>query len=326
MTLPVEVCESVKKLIQKEDGILLTGHERPDGDVTGSELALYHSLKALGKRVWAANGFPVPSEYDFLPGMKEVSVNPPPWPVRIVFFCDASDLSRVAPDLMPIVKSVPYLVSIDHHLGNEINTPYRLVDVKAASTGMVIYQFLTWAGFPISKEVALAIYTTLVTDTGNFKQANTSAEALTLAAKIVEDFDVSPHMVYSSVFERNRIQKIRLMSRIFAEAQQTVGGKILWAEISRSMLKEIGADDDDLEGLIDFGKSVGNVKAVVFFREIGPGQIKVNCRSKPGVDVLKVCKSFGGGGHLLAAGCTVPGELSQVRNKVLAELEKAVQH
>lgn len=324
MPLRAEDCKTVKDLILKEDGFLLTGHERPDGDVTGSELALFHAFKALGKRVWAANGFPVTPEYDFLPGIEHVTVDPPPWPVRAVFYCDASDLTRVAPALQPALKSAPYLVSVDHHLGNEIKTPYRLIDVNAASTGMVIHRFLEWAGWPVTKDIATAVYTTLVTDTGNFKQANTSSEALNLAASIVEKHGVSPHAVYSSIFERNRIQKIRLMSRIFGEAREAAGGKILWSEIPRKLLTDLCATDDDLEGLIDFGKSVGTVRAVVFFRETAPGQIKVNLRSKPGVDVLKICKLFGGGGHRLAAGCTVPGEISEVRKKVLGELEKAV--
>lgn len=313
----------IKKIIDDNRRFLLTGHEHPDGDVAGSEMALYHVLIALGKEVWVANGFPVPDSYRFLPGIEAAKTEPPPWRPDVAVFCDSSELARVGEKLLPAVTSAPIIVSLDHHSGNRVDTPYKLVDTDAASTGMVIFRFLQETGLPINRAVAAAVYMTLVTDTGNFRQANTTAETLRLASALVDTFGIVPHEVYSQVFERNSMGKLRLMARLYASAGESADGRVLSVDVPRALHKELGTTDEDLEGLIDFGKTVEQVRAVAFFRELGNGAVKINMRAKPGVDVLKVCQQFGGGGHVLAAGCTVQGTIQQVRAQVLPALDRA---
>lgn len=313
----------IKNIIDSNRRFLLTGHEHPDGDVAGSEMALYHALTALGKEVWVANGFDVPEAYRFLPGIEAARTEPPPWNPDVVFFCDSSELPRVGAKLLPVVKAAPVIVSIDHHSGNRVETPHKLVDTDAASTGMVIFRFLQETGLPVNREVAVAVYVTLVTDTGNFRQANTTADTLRLASSLVDTYGIRPHDVYSRVFERNSMGKLRLMARLYAAAIESASGRVLSVDVPRSLHEELGTSDEDLEGLIDFGKTVERVRAVAFFRELGPGQIKINMRAKPGVDVLKVCRQFGGGGHVLAAGCTVEGPLADARARVLPALDRA---
>ncbi|HET9294656.1 MAG TPA: bifunctional oligoribonuclease/PAP phosphatase NrnA [Gemmatimonadales bacterium] len=318
-----EAAHAFAELLVPGQRVCLTTHVNPDGDGIGSEVGLLHLLKAQGIEAVLTNPSPTPPRFHFLledvPGVdrhreaiKELRR------ADLIVVLDISDLSRLG-NLGETVKQrgVP-VACIDHHVSpGELPAGPRYLDSAAAATGELVFEIGRANGWPLTREAARALYVAIMTDTGSFRFSNTHPRTLRIAAELLET-GLDPEQMYLDVYANAPEGRPRL----YAEALQTLVVEpehgLAWVTVPPGALDRLGVSADDLDGVVEFPRSIQGVRMALLFREIGHGRIKVSLRSVGDVDVAAFSQPFGGGGHSKAAGLSVEGQMADVQARVLA--------
>ncbi len=303
--------------------VALTTHVNADGDGSGSEVALWYLLQECGVTASVVNPTPFPARYRFLlEGIEHAdqskhAVNELKRADLIVVL-DIADLGRLG-HLGRVVKGTTVPVAcIDHHLSDGTLPPGpRLVDAAACATGELVYDLARVAGWDIGAHVARAIYVALLTDTGGFRFSNTTSRTLRLASDLL-DRGLSAEQIYRDVYASESEGKIRLLAEVLQTLMVEREHRLAWVTVPPGALERHGVEPDELEGVVEFARSVRGVSTAILFRELANGRIKVSFRSVGGVDVAALAEQFGGGGHRRAAGASLAGELAQVQARVLS--------
>lgn len=305
------------QLIADAQRILFFLHTSPDGDSIGSTLGMVRALRQAGKQAVIVGVDPVPRIYQFLAGWDTLFV---PWQQvegewDLACLLDCGDLERVGAAL-PVVQKAKRLLNIDHHSTNTGYGEYNYLDFRAAAVGELAYRLLRALNLPLDPETATCLYTSIVADTGGFRYDSTSPETHRIAAELVEA-GARPYDVASAIFENESVARLALLSRALSTLQVDPGGKIAWLQVTREMMRQAGARDEDAEGIVNYARSVTGVEVGIIFRETAEGGIRVGLRSRRTVDVGAVARQFGGGGHARAAGCTLQGTLADAASQVV---------
>ncbi len=314
--------ETAKLLKEISGKIMITTHKNPDGDAVGSSLGWFNFLKKLGKDVRVIYSDRVPFFFDFLPGIGNVEVTDEvkeqfDW----VIITDVSDPKRTGFSEIPAEKSLV----IDHHITAEPFTDYAIVEPEISSTCELSYHIMKMIDEKlIDLSVAIPIYTGIVTDTGGFNYSNTSPETHTVAAELLK-LGVNPYEVYTNIFERNRINKLKLLELVLKTLSFELNQKVAHITLFRKFLEETGAYPEEAEGFINYPRSIAGVEVAVFFKEIEENYWKVSMRSKGKVNVAEVAKAMGGGGHKMAAGFETRGILEEIKRELFKKLEEALE-
>ena len=305
---------AIRDALRKYDRFLIACHENPEGDAIGSELALALALRKMGKTATVLNADPVPRNLRFLKGADTVvfEEDGSKYDVAVVVDCGSIDRTgSVGPEILkPRVRII-----IDHHHTNGESGPLALVDPDAAAAGLLIYKVLVALGVEIDRDIAENIYTAVLTDTGSFRYGNSSQEAFYTAGEMVR-LGVDPWAVSEQVYETQSFNRLGLLGRVLSSLEIAFDGKVAAITTLRADLNEFKATKDDLEGFINYPRSVLGAEAAIAFREESDGVFRVSFRSKGRVDVSLAAAGFGGGGHRNAAGCTVLGALEEVKRRV----------
>lgn len=310
----------VVELIESKHRFLITGHARPDGDSTGSSLALYWCLRALNKDPVVIMRDPIPPAYQELPGAGDVLIRPTiDEPYDAAFVIECSDLDR--PGLPGLEKQ--FIVNIDHHTTTALFGCINWIDATAAAVGEMMYNLCKALGVTINQPIAECVYAALLSDTGSFHYANTTERTFKIASELVRR-GARPAHVARALYESHSFGKIKLLGSVLSTLQRDESGRVAWVTMTRDMMEAADATEDDLEGIVNHPLSIRDVEAAVFFKEIHPGQFRISLRSKGNVDVSKIAERFGGGGHKCASGCTVVGSRDSVESRVLASLQSAL--
>ncbi len=306
--------------------LLLTSHANPDGDAIGSELGLARLLGALGKSVTIWNAHPTPTVYGSLPGSERIHVGaesphgfPDQFDLCIVLECPSLDRTGLANAL----AALP-LANIDHHLGNQRYGVENWIDTEAPAVGVMVAELARALEAPIDADSAACLFLALVTDTGGFRFANATPAAFDAAARLVRD-GAEVERVSHWLYESQPEGAIRLLGELLATLRRHHGGRIATAHLSAEMFERSGASAGDSEGLIDTPRSIAGVAAVALFRATGTDEWKVSLRSRGSVDVQRVARLEGGGGHKNAAGCRFHGSLGEVETRFVAHLRQALE-
>lgn len=300
--------DDVVRLLKESDEVALACHVNPDGDAIGSLLAVSLGLRKLGARTWPSWGTrPVvaPPAYAFLAGIDSL-VQPeevPDAPVFIALDCGAAD--RLG-DLEAKAKAAPVLVNVDHHPGNGNFGTHNVVVTHASSTAELVARLLLDAGVEIDKEIATALYTGIVTDTGRFQYSNSTPETLRLAADLLE-LGVPAPEVAIEVFESAPYGFLKLTGRVLERAVLFEDERFIYSWVDRSDLDETGVAMDETEKLIDVIRATNVADVAAIFKQQPGGEYRVSLRSKGPVSVGAIARARGGGGHELAAGFTAAG-------------------
>ncbi len=317
--------QRIADTIIRGDAFLITAHVRIDGDAIGSELALWHMLRGMGKDAVIYNQDETPSNYLFLPGASVVVHELPPLEkFQTVFLLDCSDLKRVGDEAAKIAAA-ERIVNIDHHVSNEGFTELSFVDPLASSTGELLYRLAVHMGVPISAEMATCLYTALLTDTGCFRYGSTRKETLLAAGNLVGR-GASPQWISENLFENNPLPKIKLLGKVLETLSLDRGGRVGSLAVSQQLLKEAGALPEHTEGFVDLPRTIRGVEISILFNELAAGRYKISLRSKGTVNVERVARAFGGGGHVNAAACIVEGRLAEVKDRILQAIESGNEH
>lgn len=320
--------QAVADRLQQATRVFLFTHEFADGDALGSMVALFFYLSKLGVQVSVFVPGKVQSAYRFLGTDDIINTLSMEEAVReetakhvTCLSADAADIDRLG-EWKPLFLGGSERLVVDHH-----DTNAGFGDVFAVDGGMSSCCELLFELFKlmdpglIDERVASALYTGLVSDTGSYQYANTRAVSLRHGAQLIE-LGASPDAISRNIYESKPYGGLRLMADCIAASRLLYSEQVILSVVTRRMLVHSGTLDEDTEGITDELRRVQGTKAVVLFKEAADGSIKVSLRGKYGFDVKRIATVFGGGGHLLAAGCTIQGTMEEAQNLVLGELDK----
>lgn len=310
--------------LERAESVLLCGHIMPDGDSLGSVLALGIILENMGKKVIMAGADPAPEIYDFLPGLEKYQGGLPPeegFDTFVVLDCSVPE--RLGHGYQELLYGDKVVIILDHHVSSTCFGKYRYVDPAASSVGEIIYDLIGEMGEEITPDVAICLYTAIVTDTGSFQYDSTTPGTLRRVAKLME-IGVPAAQVNIRIYEEKPKVVYLLLCSALSTLTTSPCGKASWMTITSEMLQNSGAEDEHTEGLVNFAKSIKGVQVGMLFREIGDALYKISFRSKDVVDVNKLAALFGGGGHPHAAGCTMQGNIKEIKDKVISAALLAV--
>lgn len=303
--------------------IVLAAHVNPDGDTLGCVLALTHLLRGLGKDALPLSADGVPDIYRWLSGTEWVQTSTERRDFDLAIVCDAGALERVGRSVIPVIESAPNLIDIDHHVADGPFGDIRILDSRAAATAELVWELIfalenKTGKEPATKAIADCLMVGLITDTGSFKFPNVTPKTFLLAARL-QRLGAVPSEISELVYENKSFASLKLLGRALDALQTTEDGRIAWTHVTATDFAELGAEDADTEGIVTHVRAVKGVQIGILFREVPGGKIRISLRAREGADVNKIANVFGGGGHKLAAGCSLLPPLADVEQAVLAE-------
>jgi len=311
--------------IRSAERIVILSHARPDGDAVGSQVALGLSLIAAGKQVRMLNEDGTPQSLNFLPGSDKVEKPNGSVQADLLIAVDTANQVRLGQGCLDAVEGINPVANIDHHISNELYGNLNYVDAEAPASGQIIYELLEDQGFPINREIVTSLFVAISTDTGSFRYPATTARTYEIVAELVRggaDVGELSRLTYEN-YPRRRIDLLKeLLSVYKLSCNDRVASWVLTDEVK----DRVGMQADDGNDLIDLIRGIDSVVVAVFFEQLPGGRIRVSMRSKsPEADVCAICGEFGGGGHTLAAGARVRGEITEVEQRVLKTIHETLQ-
>ncbi len=313
--------QAVVKGIREHDDFVIATHENPDGDALGSMLAVKLVLDHLGKRstMFLPGTGPVPFEYRFMDLGDPVRGEPGELVGKTLIAVDAASESRLGSDRR-LITEAPFVIAIDHHHDNTRFGTVNLVGADASSTGEVLRDVFAELGVPLTPEIAEALYIAVVTDTGRFQYANTSAKTLRLAADLLEA-GADAHRIFQHVYETIEFSKLKLLSRALEHTEVFEGGRLVISYLTREDFEKSGAMSGASEGVIDSLRAVAGVEMSALIQE--PPERdgrRVSLRSsRDRLDVSEIARQAGGGGHRQAAGFASKLEIPELIELIRSE-------
>ena len=313
----------VLNLLGQYQHFALSTHVNPDGDALGSELALYSILKDLGKRVHIFNTDITPKIYHFLPFHHHIK---PPADLKAVYsgimpevlvVLDSGSLDRIGDQLARQLQPTEAIVNIDHHNTATKFGDLNLIETEASSTAEIIYRLIQASGLEVGPERALCLYTGLMFDTGCFRYSNSTSVAHRIAADLIEE-GISVDEVYRFVYDTVPQVRLHLLGDVLQTLETTEDAKIAWLSVTQDVLKKNGASSNDLEGFVNYIRSIDSVEVAIVANELETGDTKISMRSKTNVDVGQICRLYDGGGHVRAAGCLIQEPLYEALAQIVA--------
>ncbi|MHB8611171.1 MAG: DHH family phosphoesterase [Candidatus Dormibacteraceae bacterium] len=299
------------------------GHKDADGDTLGCSLAFSEALRAAGKEVWVLIPPPLPVMYGFLPGFSEIRAEPPHGiDPQLVFFFDSGNLERSG-DSVKRIASHATIVNIDHHPSNSRFGDVNIIDPEASAVGQMVIEMVDHFGYPITPTMAANLYVALLTDTGGFRHENTTPRALDDAARLAR-LGADPGSIATIVYKMRPETTLKLSGLALATMRVELEGKLAWAKVTRRMLKEANAVMAESEGIIDTLNSIAGLELAVLFKEVHDSLTKISVRSRGSVDAAALCASFGGGGHVRAAGAEIERPMEETVKMVLTAAKEAI--
>ncbi len=293
--------------LRRAGKLFLTTHENPDGDALGSLLGMHRLLEQVGKdsvMYMAPGELPLPHEYRWMDFEALLGAPPADMHERVVVFLDCGNIDRMPVDFLK--GEGIHILNVDHHHDNTRFGTVNFVAPDASCTAEIVLGIARELGAAITPAIAEALYVGLVTDTGRFMYESTSPEAHRMAAELIEA-GVDPQLLFRRLFEDLPPQRLALLARALTGVSRYEGGAITLTMLTRRDFEETGARENDSEGIVDHIRTVEGTAVAVLVRELlcdeRRNQRKVSLRAADGsVDVSRIARALGGGGHRRAAG------------------------
>jgi phosphoesterase RecJ-like protein len=305
--------DKVISRIKNYQRILLMIHEEPDGDTLAATVAAFLSLRNLKKDVAMVCKDPIPKPFLFLSASDKIQKDILFGDFESIIIIDCGDLKRTgfAERLKKFAKTHKNLINIDHHPKNDLwkIANLNLVDQKVSSASEIVWQIIKKLEVKITREIATAILTGIYTDTGGFKHSNTTPETLKVASELL-NYGAELKKITKNVALNKSLASMRLWGVALSRLRKNESLGIVSSVITREDLKHCGATDYDLAGIVNLMNAIPDSCGAILFYETAEGTIRASLRTeKDNVDVSKIARLFGGGGHKKAAGFTIPAKL-----------------
>ena len=322
-----------KKLNQKilsSSRIVLSTHQNPDGDGLGSASAMYHYIKSLEKDCKIIHISDFPNQYDFLNQNNIIETyiesDHDEWmqtsDLALIFDIGAYHRLGILGDILN--KNNIYTVNIDHHPDlNDGRFNDNYINIDAAATGEMVYDFLIDNNINLNQLMAQGIYTAVMTDTGSFRHNNTNQKSHKIAMDCI-DYGVDNSKIYQSIYENRSKAQVSLLAKVIDNLRYDSDGQIASFIISREMIESSGAIPQDIDGFTDFVRTIKGVEISIMIYESDSNRCRINFRSKGKYKINDVAKSFGGGGHKFAAGAIADGTSEIILQQVIDQTKDAM--
>jgi phosphoesterase RecJ-like protein len=311
--------DGIDELIRRARRILLVAHVAPDGDAIGSLLGLGWLLKAQGKDLTLTCEDPVPDMYAWLPASAEIA-RQASGSYDLIIALDCSDERRMGRVFGEDRPGEP-LLNIDHHITNTRFGTINWVDPATAATSQMVLNLAEALGWALTEPAATCLLNGLVADTRSFRTSNVDAATMRAALQLMEA-GAPLYEITRRALDERPLASVRLWGQAVDRLRLEDG--ILWTEVTAAMRRQWSLDEGDNSGLANFLSGIREAKVVIVFTERHGGTVDVSMRCVPGYDVAEAAVRLGGGGHRLAAGCTLEDDLSRARERVLAEVRRSL--
>ncbi len=301
---------TLSSIIETKFSFVITSHINPDGDAIGSEVALARFLADKGKLVYILNQSETPANLRFLEKIHPVFHYNEPEHAQFILnadcfiVIDTNSVKRFQALSEPLQKTKAIKIIIDHHLEHEHFADINIIDTHVPATCELLFFILhSIDGDAITKPVADALYTGIMTDTQSFRLPFTDSETHRVAAELLKK-GVQPYEIYQEVYESGAINTLHLLGKALASIRLHENGKIAVMSLPRSIFIETNTHESDVDNLTQYVQSIGGVKIGIVVMELDDG-VKISFRSKGEIPVNEAAKQFGGGGHRNAAGAKI---------------------
>lgn len=312
--------------LKSHNRFVVMSHVRPDGDALGCEIAMALCLRQLGRDVTVWNQDGMLEKYSFLPH-SDIVQKPPAAPVDfdVAIALDTAAQDRVG-SCLPALGNVKLWINIDHHISNNHYGDLAHIDPTAPATGQILYELIRGQGLPFDKDIADNLFVAISTDTGSFQYPNTTARTFEIGGELVKQ-GVNVGKLSQQMYESYPRRRIDLLRELLNVLKLTCDGRVASFTLTQETSRKVGALPEDNEGLIDYIRAIEGVVVAAFIEELGDEKVRISLRSKDtAVDVCRICAQFGGGGHTLAAGARIRGEIGAVEEKVLSAICNEITH
>lgn len=302
--------EEIIEQLNAAKRIAIFCHARPDGDALGAGLALCIALENVGKKAYMCCEDLPPEKFSFIHSMNKVLQELPNLDYDLFISVDCADVTRMGVFSKRFNKFKKVSINIDHHISNDRYAKMNYVDERPACCEIITELFIK-AGYEITDEIANLLMMGITTDTGNFTHQDVTEKTFMAAAHLrTRGADVN--LIYYNLFARQTKARALLYGRVMNKIRFALDEKLAFIIIAEKDMAELGADKSLTEGFVDFPLTIDGVEVSAAILENKRCQYKVSLRSKGKVNVNAVATSFGGGGHILASGCMLFGELEEV--------------
>jgi len=323
--------EQIIKLLQNHNHFVIAGHIGPDGDTIGSCYGLAMALDKIGKNAKVVLE-DYAAKYDIIPGREYLYKGTEALGKEVFIALDCADPERLGAARAFFDKAC-VTVCIDHHETNSGFADLNYIDPAASSTAEMVFGIID-AITDIDTDIAAAIYAGIVGDTGGFRYVSTSRSTMHIAARLM---DIIPFTnIYGELMHGHSFEAAKAFGLALGACKTALGGKVVYTCVTKEMLKSVGADSSDMDSVVEYLMSTRGAEVALFLYErhvkgqddnsnenentSSHKKIRVSMRSR-GMHVGRIAASLGGGGHKMAAGCTVIGTMDEVLAQVLAKIE-----
>lgn len=306
----------VIELLNGAEDVLILTHKNPDGDTLGCGVSLCRVLRAQGKRANVINGDIIPKRYDYLfENLEPQDFNP-----KFIVAVDVAD-NKLLGDKLNELYGDKVDLCIDHHGTNVEYAKELYLNANDGAASLTLYRIFKEMGVDITPDIATALYTGLSTDTGCFRYSNASSEAYRVAADLI-DLGADNANINVLMFETKPIEYFNLLAETLNGMRTFCDGKVIVLKVTKEMLERTGATPDQCDAIAAMSRQVGGALCGITMKEKPQGGFKFSLRTHDPLDAAKICATFGGGGHMRAAGCDAPsGEEEEILSKMIALIE-----
>ncbi|MBR0308301.1 MAG: bifunctional oligoribonuclease/PAP phosphatase NrnA [Mogibacterium sp.] len=319
-----DTIKSIATIMKDLDNILLFPHVNMDGDALGSCSALCLALRSLGKNAYVMINEPVPKNLDFLECGCTVNDDSVLDDVQLSMMLDCSGLNRI-PGREAAWERGRLKGCIDHHhtKARDICYDFKRVEPKSAATGEIVYNVIKALGVEITLDIANCIFAAITTDTGNFQHSNTTSRSHDIAGHLYKIEGFNSKVISALIYDRRSKEAIRMESEVIASLDFYAGGKLAVGRVTQKLLEENDCTMDEADGIIQKMMSIDGVEGACLFKET-ENNVRASLRGRSYADMASAAARFGGGGHVLAAGCSFDIPLEEAEKLLIPVLIETV--
>jgi phosphoesterase RecJ-like protein len=304
-------------LLDGRKRVVVTCHEKADGDAVGAVGALRRHLDLAGHDVTALLLEPLSPRYAFMEFARRHEVWDPARHAALIqdadifVMCDLSSLPRLGPIKPLLAGSKAATVCIDHHpCDNDGPAQLNLLDPRATASGRIVWDYVRHVGGRVDREIAECVFVSVCTDTGWFRYQNTDASVVALAAELA-GYGLDLPAIHRAIYQSLDGPMLRLLGHVARSMNEECDGRFVWAMIRDEFVRTLGVGRLDTDPILDVLRAGDKVQVVALFTEQKDGRVSVSLRSRGTPDVNRIARQMGGGGHAFAAGATIDADKAE---------------
>lgn len=311
--------DEILKTMKESNSFIILTHENPDGDAIGSSLAVATVLKEMGKTNIDVVVKDCPANFMQLPNINMIKNEGQDINYDMAIVVDCPNIKRVASSYIHFIEEAGSVAQFDHHLNNSMFGDYNVVNSASPACAQILVSSLEYLNIEISKEVATCLIAGIITDTGGFRFNTVTAETFEFAGwALTKGVNIS--QIYKDVMMTKTKAQFEAEKLAISRIEFFADEKITFTYFTKEDEEKLKIQSGELDGIVDIGRNINGVEVAIFVRERDNG-FKVSFRSNS-IDIAEICMLFGGGGHKLAAGCTIDAPLEEVKKVLVEETKK----